>query len=80
MYVLMKKLKLAKIECTYFHMKMCGKVCLVLSKMIYFCRRNKMYKMASIMYCLYDKCFFVHDICYRKAKNAFDAFFKEMKE
>ena len=79
MYV-MKKLKMAKIDCACFHMRMWGKVCRMLSKTISFCRRNKMYKMASIAYHLYDKCFSVHDICYRKAKSMLEAALKEMEK
>nr|DAF85740.1 MAG TPA: hypothetical protein [Siphoviridae sp. ctWT735] len=80
MYMMTKKLKMAKIECACFYMKVWSKVCFALSRMVSFCRRNKMYKMASIMYCLYDKCFSVHDICYRKAKNMLEAVLKEMEE
>ena len=79
MYV-MKKLKMAKIECACFHMRVWGEVCFMLTKVHRFCRRNKMYKMASVVYRLHGKAFVMHDICYRKTKSMLEAVLKEMEE
>lgn len=57
MYVMMKKLKMAKIKCTYFRMRVWRKVCFMLTKVHRFCGRNKMYKMASFVYRLHGKAF-----------------------
>lgn len=80
MYVMMKKLKMAKIKCTYFHMRVWSKVCFMLTKVYRFCGRNKMYKMASFVSRLHGKAFVMHDICYRKAKSMLEAVLKEMEE
>ena len=80
MYVMMKKLKMAKIKCTYFLMMVWGKVCFMLTKVHHFCGRNKMYKMASVVYRLHGKAFAMHDICYRKTKSMLEAVLKEMGE
>ena len=80
MYVMAKKLKMAKIERTYFHMRVWGEACFMLTKVHHFCVRNKMYKMASVVYRLHGKAFAMHDICYRKAKSMLEAVLKEMEE
>ena len=52
----------------------------MLTKVHHFCVRNKMYKMASVVYRLHGKAFAMHDICYRKAKSMLEAVLKEMEE
>ena len=74
------KLKMVKIECVHFRMRVWSNICGVLARIYYFCSRNKMYKAGGVVYSLYNKAFAMHDICYRKTKHMLEAVEKECDE
>ena len=74
------KLKMVKIECAHFQMRVWSNICVALSRTYYFCLRNKMHKTGFVVHRLYNKAFAMHDICYRKTKHMLEAVEKECDE